>query len=296
MSNTSTHNPTSDSVRRERLEDLLTERACWGLSDADQRELERLLDSDDLDDELGTRATDDVLDRAVAAVALRELESAGLDEMPASLHRSSMIAASAYLAAREGGTGAAPAAALPIARGGHGTDHGDGSARFAWAGWVVAAASLLIAVVLTQTPPEPSPRDRLAELRSRGDVVEAGWAGIDAAGLAEAPHERDKGVTGEVVWSESDDRGVMRISGIEPNEPGKDVYQLWIFDRTRDDGTLAQRPVDGGVFEINERGEALVPIDAKLPVGEAFLFAVTREPPGGVVVSDRDIVFVASVG
>jgi hypothetical protein len=54
-------------------------------------------------------------------------------------------------------------------------------------------------------------------------------------------------------------------------------------------------PVDGGVFEIPaDGGEVVIPIEAKLPVGQPTLFAVTVEPPGGVVVSSRErIVLVA---
>ena len=63
---------------------------------------------------------------------------------------------------------------------------------------------------------------------------------------------------------------------------------------------LTQRPVDGGVFDIAAQaaatGEVIIPIDAKLPVGDARIFAITVEPPGGVVVSDRDIVTVAIAG
>ena len=34
--------------------------------------------------------------------------------------------------------------------------------------------------------------------------------------------------------------------------------------------------------------EVVVPIDAKVAVGEPYLFAITVEPPGGVVVSSRE--------
>jgi hypothetical protein len=59
---------------------------------------------------------------------------------------------------------------------------------------------------------------------------------------------------------------------------------------------LTQRPIDGGVFDVPAGGEALIPVDPKLPVGEGVIFAVTKERPGGVVVSDRDIVFLALRG
>ena len=42
--------------------------------------------------------------------------------------------------------------------------------------------------------------------------------------------------------------------------------------------------------------EVIVPIRAAVPVGEAALFAVSVEKPGGTVVSDRRFVAVAPIG
>ncbi|MFM8633793.1 MAG: anti-sigma factor domain-containing protein, partial [Planctomycetia bacterium] len=89
---------------------------------------------------------------------------------------------------------------------------------------------------------------------------------------------------GDVVWSPSRQRGFMRIRGLAANDPGKEQYQLWIFDAERN----ADYPVDGGVFNVTADGEVVVPIDPRLPVGRATLFAVTVEKPGGVVVSTRE--------
>ena len=76
------------------------------------------------------------------------------------------------------------------------------------------------------------------------------------------------------------------------NDPSRRQYQLWIFDKSRS----AEKPVDGGVFDVSSTGELIVPIDAKLAVTEAFLFAITAEKPGGVVVSDReDLLLLAQV-
>jgi hypothetical protein len=101
------------------------------------------------------------------------------------------------------------------------------------------------------------------------------------------------GATGDVVWSTADQAGVMRFAGLEPNDPSVFQYQLWIFDATRDE----RFPVDGGVFDVPAGGgDVLVPIRAKIDVREPTLFAITVEPPGGVVVSERErIVLVASL-
>jgi anti-sigma-K factor RskA len=102
------------------------------------------------------------------------------------------------------------------------------------------------------------------------------------------------GATGDVVWDPRTQRGFMRIVGLAANEPTRLQYQLWIFDRERDQ----RYPVDGGVFDIPAGGgEVIVPIRARLPVGDATLFAVTVEAAGGVVVSSRErIVLLAQAG
>jgi hypothetical protein len=51
--------------------------------------------------------------------------------------------------------------------------------------------------------------------------------------------------------------------------------------------------VDGGVFDIPANStEVVVPIQARLPVGQAGMFAVTLERAGGVVVSEREHILV----
>ena len=85
-------------------------------------------------------------------------------------------------------------------------------------------------------------------------------------------------------------KGFMRFVGLAVNDPKQLQYQLWIFDKHRDQAF----PVDGGVFDITPSGEVIVPISAKLPVGEPTLFAVTVEKPGGVVVSKRERIVVTA--
>lgn len=98
---------------------------------------------------------------------------------------------------------------------------------------------------------------------------------------------RGVGPAGETLWDAVEQVGVMALTGLKPNDPAEFQYQLWIFDAERDE----RYPVDGGVFDIpagaGPDDAALIPFVARLPVNEATLFAVTVEPPGGVVVSDR---------
>lgn len=168
-------------------------------------------------------------------------------------------------------------------------------ARGNWVPWFAAAASILIAAVAIFMPRStPSVADlasqRLALIESTAQdkLVQWSWTATeDPAVVSE--------VSGDLVWNDELNTGYMRISGLEVNDPTQRQYQLWIFDATRPsgelpqfgDGLLSQRPIDGGVFDINENGEIIIEIDAKLTVKQAAAFAITIEPPGGVVVSDR---------
>jgi hypothetical protein len=288
----------------ERLVDLLATRAIEGLSGPEQDELNdytaRYPDTDM-----------DQFDRVAASLALSGLR---IEPMPAPLRARIEADAHAWFSR--------PGEAPPVAV----------IAQFparprpvtAWGGWLAAAASLVLAVVgwlqvdrLHQERAafaarqaalegsvarlerelsdkdaalaalrDPTPEQLMAALAARPGTLVLPWSATDdpAAG----------GAGGAVVWNPAEQAGLMRFRGLEANDPAVAQYQLWIFDAARDD----RFPVDGGVFDVPPGAdEVLVPIRARLPVGEAVLFAITVEPPGGVVVSSRErIALVAQPG
>ncbi|MEZ5427710.1 MAG: anti-sigma factor [Pyrinomonadaceae bacterium] len=174
-----------------------------------------------------------------------------------------------------------------------------------WLGWGVAAfACIALAVNLyltrfqpgpgkagldtpppTQTPiPELTREQKFEQLKKSGDVITAEMAKADP----KAPGE----ISGDVVWNNNKQEGYIRFRGLPVNDPTQKTYQLWIFDEAQDE----KYPIDGGIFDVNQKGEVIVPIDAKLKVKNPKMFAVTKEKPGGVVVSGRgDLVAVAKV-
>lgn len=119
--------------------------------------------------------------------------------------------------------------------------------------------------------------DRSALLASADDLIRVSWTRPGDA--SSSPPTND---LGDVVWSPKFQKGYMRIQGLGRNDPSVEQYQLWIMDPSRD-----SKPVDGGVFNIDQDGEIVLPIQAKLEVGQPTLFAITVEKPGGVVVSDQ---------
>ena len=152
------------------------------------------------------------------------------------------------------------------------------------AGWLVAAASLLLAAMgwmRGRDLPIPSATvdvaaARTAMLKSGTGVFQGDWQ-IQA-------DPTSQGASGDVVWSDREQTGFMRFRGLAANDPRQEQYQLWIFDATQDPST----PIDGGVFDVpNGVREVIVPINANLKVSAPTLFAITVEKPGGVVVSKR---------
>lgn len=241
-----------------RSDELWIDRAVWGLDGADEGELATGIEQGEIEH-------DPVWERLVAISTYAMLEDE-VEEAPSDLTDRLEADARRHFASLgpqgllEGGRPAQRASSAGLA-------------------WFVAAASILFAVWVGvdrfQSPPDVvSVRE---ELLARADVMRLDWA--------PGPSDRAGEPRGDVVWSPSEQRGFMRFAGLPQNDPGAFQYQLWIFDGTRGESA----PVDGGVFDIPDASvDTIIPIDAKLPVGEAVTFAVTIEAPGGVVVSNQE--------
>lgn len=244
----------------DRLLELLADRAVEPLTRKEEAELDALL-----------RSTPDVdtdgFDLAAAAADLA-MFGIGTEPMPEALRVRVSELGREWCAPR----GAVQRSALP-----------SGKRRermnFAlWTGWLAAAAAIVLAFAgwWTREQPVLPPADGLRLLRSKAtDVVTCAWTA--------GPSDSSPAASGEVIWSPGRQEGYMVFRNMRPNDPAAEQYQLWIFDKERDE----RYPVDGGVFDVTASGECIVPIHPAVRVKEATLFAVTIERPGGVVVSDR---------
>lgn len=165
-----------------------------------------------------------------------------------------------------------------------------------WLGWGLAATACLVlavdlwtthsvkqpvVVAKLETSPTPKPELTAAEQRERliastPDIIRSSWT--------EANPKNPKNISGDIVWSNTAQKGFMRFRGLPANDPNKEAYQLWIVDETQD----AKTPISGGVFDVNSDGEVVVPINAQIKVRKPKAFAVTKEKPGGVVVSKQE--------
>lgn len=161
-----------------------------------------------------------------------------------------------------------------------------GLALAAAAAVVIAASGWIVA--WRQVPGRALvPGEVLREVRILPDAVTLPWSEWSDADV----RAEFSGVTGEVVWSDEAQRGVMRLANL-PDVPGA-VYQLWIIDAERG---MSQR-VSGAIFS-GGRKETFITIEPRLRIGSAAAFAVTIEKQGGTWVSDmsRRVVIAARPG
>ncbi len=256
-----------------RAEELLVERAIRPLTDAEAQELAALGVADD-----------ESLDLAAAALMVATTRYEAMpDEVMERLAEPTVVAPPMVITTLAGvmpprpiTTSPPPAEVIPITR----------RKRRISVAWFAAAASIAIAIgaglyARSVANSERADAPTRAELLADGATTLAWTATADAAA---------HGASGDVVWSAAQQRGYMRFVGLAPNDRKAWQYQLWIFDRARDQAY----PIDGGVFDVTSAGEVIVPITAKLHVDDATLFAVTVERPGGVVVSKRERIVVTA--
>ncbi len=216
--------PTPETL--ERAQDLIIARATIGLSPAEGEELRDLLEA------IGAEETR-TLEAAVDATRSAVFAEGADDVLPSGLRD------------RLAATGYPPASNGVIGRIGEGT----GSAtpmrggRASRLPWVLAAAAIIVAGVTIAT------LKPWAKTGPIGPDIATIDRGADTVRWPFKPNAGEYGgASGEVVWSESLQRGYMRLNGVSPNDPKARQYQLWIVDPVRD-----THPVDGGVFDFGWR-------------------------------------------
>lgn len=230
----------------QRLLDLAADRALGATTPEEERELDALL---------AEHGEDALLELELAAAELGLAHVEGADEpLPEDLRRRLVLQGQALVGARSPSAAPRPRP-RPLAP------------------WILAAAAAVLAVAgwWPRGAGEPDAGLLYAQLRAAPGAIVHEWAATEHA----------PGASGEVVWSQDRQSGVLRIRGLFRNDPGVEQFQLWIIDGTQ------QHPIDGGVFDV-AGDDVLIPIDAKLAVADPKAFAVTVEKPGGVVVSAQE--------
>ena len=267
-----------------RMLELFSDKAIFGLDEAEFAELAELeMNFPELQDESAKLAHS--LEFSATAIGLANLDTS--EPLPAHLRSKILADSEKYFASSE---------KIETVE----TQEEDFQPTFAfepkrsilsWLGWAVAAAACVALAVNIWTTrfqnpdiakkPETiqTPTPELTATQKREQLL----ASNNKIQLPLAQPKPDANViTGDVVWDNAKQEGYVRFQGLPVNDVAKETYQLWIVDENQNPKT----PVDGGVFNVNEKGEVIIPINAKLKIGKPVMFAVTREKPGGVVVSD----------
>ncbi len=248
--------------------ELLVQRATEGLNEEQAEELQSLLARHGLED------TTEFDLAAAAAANVFGLESArGIDGAPEGLKAKLMVDADRFFGeSQEKVVELRP----PAKRRG----------EWNW-GWATAA---VLALVLIATNYIGSDIPASYEIQRERLISDADGTNVIPWTAPEDPEFA--AVTGDVVWNDERQEGYLLLTGMPANDPATSQYQLWLVDTDRD-----ENPVDGGVFDIPANASSVViPIDAKLAVNNPKVFAITREQPGGVVVSKGPLLVVASTG
>lgn len=295
----------NNEIQKERLLELLADQVIFGLNREELGELENLKR------QFPEFADDNSFDLTVSAISLSNIKS--LETMPESLQSKIAVQANEYFPQEikaeerskesENNYDSAGENLKPL----QGTINDiaavdqPGFSFMQWLGWGVAAAACIVLIAniwMTRIQPEkevvvekqptvvekePTVAEQKQQLlASAEDVVKRNWS---------SPKEGEN-LSGEIVWSNAEQKGFTTFRGLPVNDPTKETYQLWIFDETQGEKT----PISGGTFNINEDGEVVLPINTGVEVKKPKQFAVTVEKPGGVVVSKQEkIVAVAKV-
>jgi anti-sigma-K factor RskA len=158
--------------------------------------------------------------------------------------------------------------------------------RGAMAGWLAAAASLLLLIAAgvyasglrrqvdalqARATRLEAERTRLAERVQRGEATVASLSG-PAVKVIEMAAARPADPTGRMFWDTQTARWTFFAHNLPATRPGRE-YQLWLV--------TADRKISAGTFRPGPRGSAVVQAEYELPPESLQAVAVTEEPAGG---------------
>ncbi len=275
----------------EMMLDLLYKRAVYGLNEEETQQLKEF-----------ESGTSDLRSFELTAAAIGMIGLNPDSALPAGLQARILADADEYFSSRKTPDPTPAAFGAPV-RDPAPVESTTRSSFWPWLGWAVAAAAcvaLALNLYWTRTPtevvenptpmptqivenPTPTPGGNLVPIEQRQRLLDSS-AQVIVVKWGKGYVKEIGNVTGDVVWSDAQQAGYVRLNGLPVNDPNKETYQLWIFEESQDPKT----PIDGGTFNISSVGEATIPIYAHLKVVNPKKFAVTIEKPGGVVVSKQE--------
>lgn len=278
-------------LQRERLLELIADQTIFGLSDEELTELEQLKKRfPDWEKDFSFELT-------ATAINLSDLEIT--DELPAGLRAKLFADAEEFFKKAEETEKTvnftphieAVNSAPKTEKFGNYVEPQPQRPFWQWLGWGLAAAACVALaanlwltrfqkpIEIAKTPDAvKTPTPELTAAQKRAQLLALA---PDAVELPLTNPKNEKEILGDVVWSNSLQKGFVRVRGLPANNVSEETYQLWIVDETQNPKT----PLSGGVFDVTAAGEVVVPIEAQLTVKKPVAIAVSKEKPGGVVVS-----------
>lgn len=257
---------------RERLHDLLIDKAVFGISASEEEELQELL-----------RANPDIkaddLDRLVTMLDMTALPQHLPSPPPALI---AMVRSQAPTPV----TASPSRASYVLFR------------KRELVAWVTAAVCLMVAVfswnrqktedtrpgielppVAKQDPVGESVAKKVVPtLSQQRDELLLSPEGVLHVQLMDTVDRQDATAIGDIVWSPVQQRGFLRIKGLPSNDPSKSQYQLWLVEAS----PMHHETINGGVFNVDQQTrELIVPIRADHFVKQPNIFVISIEPPGG---------------
>ncbi|HXG83766.1 MAG TPA: anti-sigma factor [Pyrinomonadaceae bacterium] len=291
-------------IQKERLIELLTDETLFGLNEAESTELDRLKK------QFPEWENNISFELAAVAVSLTDLDVS--EPLPADLRAKVLADADEFFNQSEKvrnvvsfPTKAKETVGATVFGAVENTTGIETKQPFwQWLGWGVAfaaCAALAVNLWLTDSRPPteivrevktvetPTPEPSLTQKR---ESLLATAPDVIKAEITKADPKAANDISGDIVWSNSRQAGFVRFRGLPVNDTSKETYQLWVVDETYDE----KYPINGGVFDVGGGGEIIVPINAELKIKKPKLFAVSKEKPGGVVVSSpQRLVAVAKI-
>jgi len=291
--------------KKERLIELLTDQTLFGLNEFETGELNQLKKQfPEWENDVSFQLT-------AAAINLNGLGK--IEDMPASLRTKILSDADNFFSNAEKARNVVVFPAKSIEPVGAPSDRAFGNYAetktgrpfWQWLGWGVAfAACAALAVNLWLTGSRRPPTEIVKEVKTvatptpefsltqKRELLLASASDVIKAEMTKADPKAANDISGDIIWSNSQQAGFVRFHGLPANDPNRETYQLWVVDEAYD----AKYPISGGVFDVGKDGEVIVPIDAELKIKKPKLFAVSKEKPGGVVVSSpQRLVAVAKI-
>lgn len=296
----------------QRLHDLLSEQATAGLSDSDQLELQQLLAENASLQREGYELAAAAIDLALAppggAPLPERVRRGALMKSTMEAEPESEIESAVYQLAEDRPLAPRRVVGTAVAPGTIDSEPVEpplppeppGKMGWAIALAIIGVAFLTYAAGRSSSARKGMPKEStpvvgnvaLTSIGSPCDTLKSGAPGLQTlAWSANDPTVGD--VSGEVHFSVKLQQGCVTLTGLPKLEPAQAVYQLWIIDADRQGP-----PVDAGLFEVTGSVTTAdrIAFTPKLKVTNPIVFAITREPPGGVVTSKNQPIIVAKVG